>query len=94
MTYKTLRKPTRPNKQIQEYVEAFSKGGRLVMPNKEGQWRTTGPNGSKSLVFKTKEEAVAKAKQELAGSDSKVFVFDENGELISQLRAEKSARRA
>ncbi len=82
MTYKTLPKPAKPNRQVQEYVEAFGRGGRLVMPNNAGQWYVTKPNDQKSLLFDTKEEAVAKAEQELAKTNGKVFIFDRDGEVI------------
>ena len=82
MTYKTLPKPIKPSKQVQEYVEAFGRGGRLVIPNGAGRWHVTKPNNQKSLLFDTKEAAVAKAEQELAKTSGKVFVFDKNGELV------------
>ena len=81
MTYKTLPKPTKPTKQVQEYVEAFGRGGRLVMPNGSGKWHVARPDDQKSLLFNTKEEAITKAEQELAKTDGKVFVFDRNGEV-------------
>ena len=86
MTYKTilLPQPSKTNKQVREYLDAFSKGGRLVMPNRKG-WRVIGPDGQKSSPFASKQVAIAKARDELAGTDSKVFIFDKAGQLINTI---------
>ena len=79
MVYKSLPK-AKPNKQIREYLDAVRKGGRLVAPNGDG-WRVTGPDG-RSIRKATKEEAITQAEKELAGTESKVFIFNNTGELV------------
>ena len=84
MTYKPLPQPTKPTKEVIEYVNAYSKGGRLVVPNGKG-WHVVGSNNQKSSTFSDKKSAIIKAKKELAGTDSKVFVFDKAGCLTETL---------
>ena len=80
MVYKPL--PTaKPNKQIQEYLDAVHKGGRLVAPNGKG-WRVVSPDGH-STTKATKKEAVAAAEKDLVGTESKVFVFNSQGKLVN-----------
>ena len=80
MTSKTLPQPAKPTKEVRGYVAAFNKGGRLVMPNGSG-WRVVRPDG-RSIAKATKKEAIAKAEKDLAGSQSKVFVFNGQGEVV------------
>ena len=80
MVYRPLPTPAKSNKQIQEYVATARKGSRLVMPNGKG-WRVISPDG-RSTAKPAKREAVAAAEKDLAGSDSKVFVFNGKGELV------------
>ena len=86
MNYKTkhLPKPSTTNKQVREYLDAFNKGGRLIMPNGKG-WRIVRPDGHKSSPFANEKAAITKARDELAGTDSKVFVFDKAGRLINTI---------
>ena len=80
---RTLPQPDKPNKQVQEYINAFSKGGRLVAPNKTG-WAVISPGNDKSHFFDSKDEAVARAESDLVGTQSKVFVFDADGGLVKE----------
>ena len=82
MIYKTLPAPVKSNKQVREYLDALHKGGRFVVPNGEG-WYFLRPDSSKSSLFDTKEEAIAKAKQELTQDKGELFIFDSAGQLIS-----------
>lgn len=52
------------------------------MPDGDGRWRVVQPNDSEVALFETKEAAVAAAEQELAGTASKIFIFDRDGELV------------
>ena len=77
-----LPQPDKPNQQVREYLDAFGKGGRLVMYSETG-WRIVRPNDQKSSEFATKEEAVAVAERELIKDKGDLFIFDENGQLLS-----------
>ncbi len=85
MTHITLAKPTKANKQIQEYLSAVDKGltGRFVMQNGKG-WYLRKPNSHTGTLFATKAEAITKAKQELAKTKGELFVFNNNGDLIAR----------
>lgn len=84
MTHTTLSKPAKSNKQIQEYLSAVDKGmsGRFVVPNGKG-WYVRKPHSQKGTLFPTKREAIAHAKQELAKTEGKLFVFDSKGNLVN-----------
>lgn len=82
MIYKTLPQPAKPNKQVQEYLNALNKGGRFVIPNGKS-WYFLRPDSSKSSSFTTKEEAIAQAKQELAKDKGELFIFDKAGQLVN-----------
>ena len=58
------------------------------MPNKKG-WRVVRPNGQKSSPFANEDAAIVKTKRELAGTESKVFVFDKAGRLVDTLSPQK-----
>ena len=81
--YKTipLPAPSRPNKQIKEYLDAFNKGGVLVMYSGKS-WRIINPDGRKSSEFTTRKEAVAKAKRELTEGKGDLFIFDKSGRSV------------
>ncbi len=85
MKYAILNKPAKSNKQIQEYLPAVDKGitGRFVMQNGKG-WYLCKLNSRTGKLFITKNEAVAKAKQELAKTDGELFIFDRAGQLIAR----------
>ncbi len=85
MTHTTLAKPAKANKQIQEYLSAVDKGmtGRFVMQNGKG-WYLRKPSDRTGTLFATKDEAITKAKQELAKTKGELFIFNNNGELIGR----------
>ncbi len=82
MTYKTLPRPPKANKQVQEYLSAVSRGtnGRYVIPNGKG-WYVRKPNSQKGTLYATKTEAITQAERELKETKGQLFVFDKNGQL-------------
>jgi hypothetical protein len=85
MTHTTLSKPAQTNKQIQEYLSAVNEGmkGRFVVPSGKG-WCVRKPNNPEGLLFTTKTEAIAKAKQELEHTKGELFIFDQDSRLTDR----------
>lgn len=79
--HKTTLLPVRSNRQIKEYVDAFNKGGILVMYSGQG-WRVISPDGSKSREFAKQRAAIAEAKRGLAEDKGDLFIFDKSSRLV------------
>lgn len=85
MTYKTLPKPAKFNRQVQEYVDAVRQGsnGRFVIPNGKG-WYVRRADSQTSKLFDTKSDAIAQAKAEAKEDKAELFIFDKNGRLTKR----------
>lgn len=86
MKFKRLPPPPKSNKQVQEYVQAVEKGMKnyFVMQNGNGWYvRKASDRVGNGELFATKSEAVNVAEMKAAKKDSRVFVFDRKGSLLS-----------
>lgn len=88
MTYKTLPKPAKSNRQVQEYIDAVRQGsnGRFVVPNGRA-WYVRKADNHRGQLFSTKSEAIARAKKEAKAHEAEVFIFDKNGRLTKRQSA-------
>lgn len=96
MQRKPLPKPSKDNKQVQEYTRAVKRGrdSHLVVPTDRG-WSVRKPAASRaSGNFSTKSDAVAYARKSAASSRSDVVVFSKNGKTASFApRSSKSSKK-
>lgn len=85
MTYKTLPKPAKSNRQVQEYTDAVRQGsnGQFVIPNGKG-WYVRRANSRTSKLFDTKFDAIAHAKVKAKEDKAELFIFDKNGRLTKR----------
>ena len=83
--HRILPQPKQPNKQVQEYLDAFRRGmtGRFVVPKGEG-WYVSRRDGSKRSLFRTKKQAIDVAKAELLETKGELLVFDRDGQVVSR----------
>ena len=88
MTYKTLPRPSASNKQIQEYVDAATKGlASLFIMRTEKGWNVYPANQSALatdfMIFSRKDEAVRYAKDRAQAEGGEVYLYNrEAGQTI------------
>jgi hypothetical protein len=83
MTNKTLAKPSKHNKQIQEYVSAYKRAEKSIFVFKSQKgWTVNSPiNAIATLHFKTQSEATKAANEQADKLNYMVYIFQANGDL-------------
>ena len=86
MTYKTLPKPPKSNRQVKEYVSAVKKGknSRFVVPTKSGWVVKSATSRRATVSFSSKNVALARAKRLAQTSNGEVFVYNREGRLVER----------
>jgi len=87
MKFKTLRPPSKSNRQVREYVNAIEKGRNsyFVVQNGKGWYvRKASIRTSNGKFFPTKSEAVDNARARALRRNSEYLVFNNKGNLLSR----------
>ena len=87
MTYKTIALPARSTKETKAYNQAVEKGldSYFVVQNGSGWYvRKASSKAGRGTLFQTKAAALRAAHSSAAKSQSEVFTFNKEGDLLSR----------